>query len=222
MKGSIISIEGINGVGKTYYEHRLRKEISDNKNIVFVSEVSDRVGNGLDNKIIDVLSHTNNRFFRMGFPLTETFLLLSLKMYDYENIIIEALQEGKVVIEDRSIDTIAIYQAIILCENQVDKTLDMANEIYSLASKYRRPPDLTFLIEDNIKVTIDCAQKRNGNNYSENEKKLIYDVNELYLKFAKLHKDRIICLNKQTMSQTEILNIMKRNILERIDVGESK
>jgi dTMP kinase len=221
MNGTIISIEGINGVGKTYFENKLRERFLGNDNILFVSEVSNRIGSGLEKKIITALSHTNDRFFRMGLPITETFLLLSLKMYDYESVISKELEKGKVIIEDRSIDTIAIYQSVMLCQEQQDRMLDTANEIYLLASKYRRAPDITFFLEDKTEATIERAQARNGNLYSEEELEIVHNAAHLYSKFANLNKDRIIRFNRQTMSTEDISSSMEKIILERSKLNES-
>src|SRR5258706_55721 len=111
--GFLVSLEGISGAGKTYFTKKLTAMLDD-KTTRFVSELSERSGKGLDSQIISVLHHTGDRFFRSGMPLAETFLLLALKMADYEAHIADALQRGLTVVEDRSIDTVAIYQAILL------------------------------------------------------------------------------------------------------------
>lgn len=112
MQGVLCSLEGISGVGKSYLAHIL-KEVMVDVPVTFVSEVVDRHGRELDREIIAVLAASKDRFFRGGKPLTETFLLLALKMFDFETCIAPFLAEGHVVIEDRSLDTIAIYQALI-------------------------------------------------------------------------------------------------------------
>ena len=110
--GLLVSLEGISGVGKSYFEDKL-KSVLKNENVIFISEIIDRKKQGFDLKIIDLLKSTGSKFFDSGYPITETFLLLALKMYDYEKMIKDSL-ENNIVIENRSIDTIAIYQAFLL------------------------------------------------------------------------------------------------------------
>src|ERR1700692_3043666 len=119
-RGSICSLEGISGVGKSYLIQALRPALADLP-VTFLSEVVDRTGQDLDRDIIALLAKRGDRFFRSGKPLTETFLLLALKMCDYETRIAPALAQDRIVIEDRSLDTIAIYQALILYPDSLEQ-----------------------------------------------------------------------------------------------------
>ena len=94
MKGKLLSLEGISGTGKTFYREQLEKNINNQENILFIKEIFNETQEGLNQKIFSALYHTEDRFFNMGVPLTETMLLLSRSMYKYESTIRQALEDG--------------------------------------------------------------------------------------------------------------------------------
>jgi len=212
--GILASLEGISGCGKSYFVSKLREEFRDT-NVTFIVEVSDRTGEKLDQRIIEALSQTNDRFFRVGVPRTETFLILALKLFDYETAIVEALKKGAIVIEDRSIDTIAVYQSIMLCPGQPDRMLDTANDIYKLAAKWRRPPDITFLIEDDFATAIGRAQTKLGRTFTDDELDILRNAACVYAGFASRHSKRIVRLDRRKMSERQIVQKIKRNIIAK-------
>jgi len=210
--GILASLEGISGCGKTYLISKLQDEWRDT-NATFIVELSDRKSERLDQKIIEALYQTNDRFFRGGSPRTETFLLLALKVFDYETTIIEALNKGEIVIEDRSIDTIAVYQSIMLCLGQPERMLDTANEIYALAAKWRYPPDITFLIEDEFDIAVDRAQTKVGRIFTDDELDILHNAAHVYSEYASQHADRIVRLDRRKMDKHQIVEKIKLDIM---------
>src|SRR5579884_2812853 len=166
--GVLISLEGISGCGKTYIVTKLQASLREIP-LTFIKEVADRKGDGLDLRIITLLSNSQDRFFRMGAPLTETFLLLALKMYDFEAMISPTLTQGGIVVEDRSIDTIAVYQSLLLWPHDQERWLAAANTIYDQATAWRRPPDITFLLEDDFNTALCRAQQRSKRSFNSDE-----------------------------------------------------
>ena len=220
MKGFLVSLEGISGCGKTYFLKKIREELEDFPT-TFVNEISDRTGNGLDKIIIDILTRTGDRFFRLGYPLTETFLIIALKMFDCESTISKALSEGKLVVEDRSIDTIAIYQAILLNQSNsenYEKILNTANKICALVTEWRRLPDLTFLLKVNFDVAICRTQKRLGRELADNELALLRTAAKIYEMYAAQHQHRIVQLDTDSMDNAQVLEEIKCKIIERAGI----
>jgi dTMP kinase len=212
--GLLVSLEGISGVGKTYFARKLIAAL-DESTTRFVNELSDRSGNGLDKQIIDALRHSGDRFFRSGMPLSETFLLLALKMADYEKHIAHALQSGFTVVEDRSIDTVAVYQSILLRTNSLGERLDLSNKIYMMAAQWRHPPDVTFLIEDEFDVCITRAEARQGAGFAEDELELLRDAADLYAHYAEMHTPRVVRLDRRIMDEENIIRRVCAEILSR-------
>lgn len=213
MKGKLLSLEGISGTGKTFYREQLEKSIGNKENILFIKEIFNEVQEGLNKKIFSALYHTEDRFFNMGVPLTETMLLLSRSMYKYESIIRQALEEGKTVIEDRSIDTIALYQAILIAQKNGGNPLEIAEKIYSFAGTFRQLPEKTFLLYGNPDLAISRAEKRDGIPYKPDEIKLLKAVDKFYSIYADTHPERIIKLDISKENTNQILCTMQ-NVIE--------
>jgi dTMP kinase len=214
--GLLASLEGISGTGKTHLTHALKPLLSGVPT-TFLTEVVDRQGADLDQAIIDLLASCGDRFFRRGRPRTETFLLLALKMFDYEARIAPALAQGHMVIEDRSIDTIAIYQALILCPESVDQQLTLAHQIYALASRWRRPPDITFLVEERFEIALARIEQREGCQLTADEIAVLQRAAHLYTLYARDHAPRIVSLRRQELSNEELL----RAICGRLFAGRT-
>ena len=129
--GLLVSFEGISGSGKTYLVRKLVGRLGPTR-VSLIKELSDRTTPGVDKNIIDALGFSNDRFLRLGVPKTETFLLLALKIFDAETAIQSGLREGRIVVEDRSIDTVAVYQSIMLCKNDQLRLIKAAKEFIEL------------------------------------------------------------------------------------------
>ena len=219
MKGRLLSLEGISGTGKTFYREQLEKNLKDKENIIFIKEIFNEAQEGLNKKIFDALYHTEDRFFNMGVPLTETMLLLSRSMYKYESTIRQALESGKTVIEDRSIDTIALYQAILIAQKNGGNPLEIADKIYSFAGNFRRLPQQTFLLCGNPDLAISRAEKRDGIPYKPDEVKLLKAVDKFYSIYADNHPERFIKIDISKEDSNQILNKIQ-NIIEGKNLEE--
>lgn len=204
----LASLEGISGSGKTYFANLLRSD-ADSAKTLFVPELSERKSGSVDHDIISVLHRENDRFLRLGSPGCETFLLMALKIWDHDAIIVPALDKGMTVFEDRSIDTIAVYQAVMLHWREPEPRLATAREILALAARWRRSPDLTFLIEDEFESAINRAQIRENRTFSEDELHILSGAAELYPQLAELNPARFVRLDRRQLSSDEILAAIK-------------
>lgn len=206
--GILASLEGISGCGKTYFVAKLQAALKETPT-TFIKEVTNRQGNGLDLRIITLLSNSEDRFFRMGVPRTETFLLLALKMYDYEALISPTLAQGGIAIEDRSLDTIAVYQSILLWPHNQERWLETANMIYDQATHWRRPPDITFLLEDDFDMALVRAQQRSKRTFNSDEVAILRNAATLYDAYADYHQPRIMRLDRRSMSDDAIIQAIR-------------
>ncbi|HBY20912.1 MAG: hypothetical protein A2Y24_04455 [Clostridiales bacterium GWE2_32_10] len=216
MKGSLITLEGISGTGKTFYKKKLQEEFKDNESVVFIKEIFDEVHEGLSKKIFSALRHTGDRFFNMGVPLTETFLLLAGSMYKYESVVRKMLEEGKIVIEDRGIDTVAVYQALLISAQTGEDPLKCSSDILNFISKFRALPDTTFLLERDVETSIRRAEIRDDNPYTEEQVEYLKTVDSLYSAYADRHQDRIVRLDLEKETEVDIFDKMKEVIDEKL------
>lgn len=201
---SHFSVEGISGTGKTYFLSKLRPLLPDH---TFVTEVSDRKHSKLDAYILSALREKNDQFFRTGYPQTETALLIALKAFDFESVVKPALDAGKCVWEDRSIDTIAVYQAILCNPKSPSVWADAAEAIYQCATSFRSPPHKTFLLVEDFHQAIKRAEERSKGHYSKEDLWLLREASNLYEIHALKHRDRIVMLDRRHLSEEEIKNV---------------
>lgn len=211
--GLHVSLEGVSGCGKSYLLSLLRDELHEAL-VTVLEEIEDRTQRGFDREILSLLQKSSDRFFRSGYPRADTLLLLALLAHDAQRSVEPALASGQIVLEDRGIDTVAVYQALILHpEADEEQLLVEANQIYTWACHWRRPPDLTFLLVDDFTTTAQRAQDRSAEAYQPEEMVLLRRAYLLYDRYAHAHEDRIMRLDRRVLDTEAIITCMKDTIL---------
>ena len=102
--GKFISLEGIDGCGKTTLRDQLSEYLQGKYEILMLREPG---GTEVSEKIREMLLDIRNVGIR---PHTEAFLYAASRSQLVEEVILPALQEGKVVIADRFMDSTIAYQ----------------------------------------------------------------------------------------------------------------
>jgi len=212
-KGILISFEGISGVGKTYFRNDLEKYYVTNPNIVFQKEIMDENHQEIQRKIFDILSSTGSKFFDMGKPITETALLAAKAAHKEETIVRTTLEQGKSIVSDRYVDSICVYQALMLVKKYGGDSFQYANKIFNILRQFCTVPSTTFLFKDHFNKCIERAEKRDKDKYSSDEITLLRDVEKLYESFTELHKSRykIVDLSGLTTQDAKELLINEIN-----------
>ena len=133
-KGFFVSIEGIDGSGKTTFCSRLADRLAPHQ-LVLIREPGSTV---VSEKIRDLLLDAKNVGIK---PRTEAMLYASSRAQLVEEIIIPALQLGKIVLADRYIDSTLAYQGY-------GRGMDLGflQELNRLATT-GITPDLTILLD---------------------------------------------------------------------------
>lgn len=212
-QGIFVSFEGISGVGKTFFSQQLHT-ICQDLPITFVSEIIDRHDSShLDSRIIALLRESGDRFFQNPYPLTTTFLLFAHTAHDAEAKIRPALTDGQILIKDRYLDSVAIYQALLLCPDSLAQQIEIANELYRIGARWCLVPDVTFLLEDDFDTAIHRAQVRNGECYRADELALLQGAAQLYTIYAQYHASRIVRMNRQCMTNHAILQSLQSHLM---------
>lgn len=168
--GLLISLEGCSGAGKTFTIKKILKEYND---IICISEVSDNNDKFVKDIITTMrrLNKKNDIFFLDATPIPTLFLLISLCIYNYENKIIPALAQNRLVIMDRGIDSPALLQSILhhFTNYNQDDVINMYIHIISIITSFIFPPDVTFIIDDDFEACIERTQQREQCPLNENE-----------------------------------------------------
>lgn len=139
-KGIFISLEGIDGAGKTSLAKGMIPLLEKNYDIVNIREPG---GTLISEKIRDLLLDVRNSGM---VSRTEAFLYASARSQVVEEVIRPALAEGKLVLADRFLDSTIAYQGY---GRGIDLTfLQQLNELCTGGLK----PDLTLLLDIDPKI----------------------------------------------------------------------
>ncbi|HPT68945.1 MAG TPA: dTMP kinase [Syntrophomonas sp.] len=134
-RGKFISLEGIDGCGKTTLREQLHDYLKDKYEILVLREPG---GTEVSEKIRDMLLDVRN----VGItPRTEAFLYAASRSQLVEEMILPALQEGKMVIADRFMDSTIAYQGY---GRGLD--IEFLKELNQLCTGGLKP-DLTLLLD---------------------------------------------------------------------------
>lgn len=188
-----VTIEGINGVGKTTAARALAACLGER--CLLLDEVTDQVGDTLTGRVISALSAEDDVCLRTGHPVAETLALLALKIRESERL--SALPTvPEAVIEDRGVDTVAVYQAAILCAQVPEADpADVARHVLSTMSRWRPLPDATILLTGDREVCTRRFADRIGRTLAPGDMRVIEQADTLYTVLAAAEPDRYTVIN---------------------------
>lgn len=202
--GTFISIEGLDGCGKTSVINLVSQQLKhDGVDLVCTKEPG---GSTIANRVRDILvdKETKNMDY-----ITETLLYAACRSQHLHDFIIPHLNEGKVVISDRYVDSSYVYQGIAR-----NLGLDQVMAINSLVVKDHMP-DLTIYIDiapEKCLARLRKAKKA-GAKIDLESLDFYNRVREGYLIINQLFKDRVVKINGD-----QPLEKLAKEIYEAIDV----
>jgi len=205
--GKYITLEGPEGTGKTFFLNQLSES---NPDLYTVLEFPNE---GFGKVIYSALSQNSDEFFRHGFPSSEALFFFSMKLYVFEDQVLPALNEGKIVIEDRGVDTTALYSAILMNEKHGGEIFDYYDKLVSIKAQFSPLPDKTILLLPDKNKSLKRAQKRDGRRYNDSELEFLDKIHDNYKLLSERGIERINTLNVDTgESNNEIVNNLEKII----------
>lgn len=180
-QGIFVSLEGIEGTGKTTQARFLSERIVEKGYEVILTQ--EPGGTVIGNRIREILLHVDHR--EMSY-MTELLLYNAARAQHLSEKIVPALNEGKVVITDRFIDSTVAYQGY---GRGIDIQLIMSvNNIATEGIK----PHLTILFDLDVETGLKRNKGINKVDRLELEDIEFHKkVREGYLKIAEAEPDRI-------------------------------
>ncbi len=184
-KGLLISFEGTDGCGKSTQIRLLSEYLkSKGKSVVISREPG---GCKVGEKIRNILLNAENVEIS---PMCELFLYEAARAQHMSQVIEPALNEGKIVILDRFIDSTFAYQGY--GRQLGEECVDLFNK-YAINHRY---PDITLMLT----LKADDAFKRKGGNDTKDRMEMAGDdffkrVDEGLKRASEKYSDRIIKVN---------------------------
>lgn len=202
-----VSVEGINGVGKTELVRRTARILGGFCHAL--AELPDTDPDSLPGTVIAALHQTGDLFLRTGHPTTETLLLLGLAAHRHEDRTATASLPGgrvEVVLEDRGLYSIAVYQAAVLTGNAGElEAFLRASQILDTATPWIPLPDRVLLLRDDPDVCRLRFEQRIGRPTTSDERALMSRAEILYDAFAAAQPDRFTVLDRRDHSDDDVL-----------------
>ena len=206
MRGRFITLEGVEGTGKSTQIDFIEKFLLDNnKEVLSTREPG---GTPVGERVREIL--LANDLSRMSAD-TELMLMFAARVEHVKTVIEPALNAGKWVISDRFYDASYAYQGY-----GRGISLDRIDSLRKLLIG-RLEPDLTILLDISLDVSKQRVIERGEQDRFENEDVSFHTkVRNGYLRMALEHKQRICVVDAtQTIEQVQIIIKDKLNDLIR-------
>lgn len=194
MIGKFITIEGIDGSGKTTMINNLKYYFEKKGfDVVLTREPG---GVEVSEKIREII------FLNDIDAKTEALLFAASRREHILKKIIPELKQGKIILCDRFVDSSIAYQSY--GRGLKEEDVKFIND-YILDSL---SPDVTLYFSVNVETSLARTKSREENNKMDNEKQDFYNkVKAGYDKIAQENKDRVI-----TIDTNKNINIVKKEL----------
>ena len=199
MKAKFITLEGIEGSGKTSSLKSIT-DLLDKKNISYIV-TREPGGSSIGKELRAILLDPDTEIS----PEVELMLMLSDRKDHVEKIILPNLEKGNWVVSDRFMDSSIAYQG---GGRQLDKKL-----IISLTDYLNLPqPDLTLLFDLPVEISLSRVKARGElDRFEKEELEFHKRIRNTYLELAKNNSNRIKIIDSSKKIES-MLNKVKQAI----------
>jgi dTMP kinase len=182
MNGKLITLEGIDGSGKSTITKRLKRYFHDNPNVIFTREpTSEWIGEAVYRAISSEID-----------PLAELFLFIADHADHLSRTIKPALDNNKIIISDRYSDSRYAYQGATLkglFEHPVEWVMGL-HQGWSLV------PEFTILFDVHPKIGITRVNNRSNSTKYETIN-FLEQVRSNYFKLVEMEPERFLVVNAE-------------------------
>ena len=201
MKGFFISLEGIEGTGKSTQTRLLTENLQQRGRIVV--RTAEPGGTAISLKIRELLLSLDSREMD---PVTELLLYNAARVQHIREVIGPALARGEIVISDRFSDSTLAYQGY---GRGIDRK--MIDALDAIATKGMRP-DLTLLLDIDVETGLQRNREINKRDRLELEDVAFHEnVRKGFLEIAAHEPERI-----RVIDCSGSIESTRRNIAETV------
>ncbi len=213
-RGKFITFEGLDGSGKSTQVEKLARSLRAHGLSVTITR--EPGGTAAGEKIRDVLLHSATSGLS---PLTEMALMFASRAQHIHEVILPALNEGRIVLCDRFTDSTEAYQGG--GRKLGAKPVLQMHEILCGGLQ----PDLTVLLDNEVAFSVERARRRNRkqkNGHSKDENRFEQEnraffgrVRHAYLAIAARDPQRVHVVNARgTPSETHaiIMELVRKKL----------
>ena len=195
MKAKFITLEGIEGSGKTSSLKSIT-DLLDKKNISYIV-TREPGGSSIGKELRAILLNPDTEIS----PEVELMLMLSDRKDHVEKIILPNLEKGYWVISDRFMDSSIAYQG---GGRQLDKKL-----IISFTDYLNLPqPDLTLLFDLPVEISLSRVKARGElDRFEKEELEFHKRIRNTYLDLAKNNSNRIKIIDSSKKIESMLNNV---------------
>ena len=202
--GTLITFEGPEGSGKTTQIQQLAEFMEEEgKQVITTREPG---GTGIGCSIRDILLDPSFPHIQKR---TELLLFLSDRAQHVQEIIIPALESGKIVLCDRFIDSTVAYQVggRLFSEELINTLNDF--------SAYSVVPDITFMLDVEYEIGIKRATRVFTDRFEQETQSFHKKIRAKYHDLAKKNSDRMIVIDTSQKSIDEIQKVLRKMVVEK-------
>ena len=195
MKAKFITLEGIEGSGKTSSIKSIT-DLLDKRNISYIV-TREPGGSSIGKELRAILLHPDTEIS----PEVELMLMLSDRKDHVEKIILPNLEKGNWVVSDRFMDSSIAYQG---GGRQLGKKL-----IISVAEYLNLPqPDLTLLFDLPVEISLSRVKARGElDRFEKEELEFHKRIRNTYLDLAKNNSNRIKIIDSSQKIESMLNNV---------------
>lgn len=202
MKGLFISLEGIEGTGKSTQTRLLTEYLRQHGRAVVVT--AEPGGTPISLRIRELLLSLDSREMD---PVTELLLYNAARVQHIREVISPALERGEIVVTDRFSDSTLAYQGY---GRAIDRT--MIDALDAIATKGMRP-DLTLLLDIDVQTGLQRNREINKRDRLELEDVAFHEkVRKGFLEIAAQEPKRV-----RIIDCSGSIESIQRNIIDTVD-----
>lgn len=199
MKGKLITFEGIDGVGKTTVIKSLSEILKDTLGDNLITTYTPGA-TPIGQKIKKILLDGEKDDFSIE---TKTSLFLYDHLLHIQEVLIPALAKGKIILCDRYIDSLVVYQ-----------NFGYGVNLDCLSLLMIPVPTKTFLLECPMNIILNRLKRRKISQFKDNwldsmDLDFYEKINEGYSFLAKKHSNRIKKINANVPDNVLLKTLLK-------------